>query len=175
MLSSVSHHSSLTYQYLIKEKTYYISILERKIETDDNSRTVSYSFCYTPLATTSIFHPLMRWKRILMPQAVLRLMHFAVECLTLHVAPSLRYRILFPIIVNRLGKKNRPFRPKFYQWAAQSKHRAFTLHVFKNRFSFLGIKWRYRYCFLLKYLWLIPSKSSTKPCIEGYRSENRRL
>ena len=52
----------------------------------------------------------------------------------------------------------------------QSKHRAFTR--FKNWFSFLGMKWRYRYCFLLKYLWLIPSKLSTKLCIERLEREN---
>ena len=38
--------------------------------------------------------------------------------------------------------------------------------------KFLGIKWRYRYCFLLKYLWLLPSKLSSKLCIERCRSRN---
>ena len=57
------------------------------------------------------------------------------------------------------------------QWHPQSKHRAFTR--FKNWFSFLGIKWTYRYCFLLKYPWLLPSKLSIKLCIDWrIRSEN---
>ena len=42
----------------------------------------------------------------------------------------------------------------------------------KTRMKFLGDKWRYRYCFLLKYLWLLPSKLSSKLCIERCRSQN---